>query len=74
MSSFFGGGGEKWDMKDDKINDMRGGLGAKPPRSQSILMPEKEMEIIFVTPHGLINEILTPPHPHIHTLGLNFFS
>ena len=50
MSSFFGGGGEKWDMKDEKINDMRGGLGAKPPRSQSILMPEKEMEIIFVTP------------------------
>ena len=23
--------------------------GAKPPISQSILMPEKEMEIIFVT-------------------------
>ena len=27
MSSFFGGGGEKWDMKDEKINDMREGLG-----------------------------------------------
>ena len=24
---FFGGGGEKWGMKDEKINDMRGGLG-----------------------------------------------
>ena len=59
MSSFFGGGGEKWGMKDEKINDMRGG----------ILMPEKEMEIIFVTPppHGFINEILTPP------FGVEFF-
>ena len=30
----------------------KGGLGGKAPhpRSQSILMPEKEMEIIFVTP------------------------
>ena len=38
------------------------GGGALPPRSQSILMPEKEMEIVFVTPphHGFINEILTP--------------
>ena len=50
MSSFFGGGGEKWGMKDEKNNNRRGGLGAKTPRSQSILMPEKEMEIIFVTP------------------------
>ena len=48
---FFGGGGEKWGMKDEKNNDRRGGLGGEaPPRSQSILMPEKETEIIFVTP------------------------
>ena len=46
MFSFFGGGGEKWGMKDEKNIDRRGGLGA----FQSILMPEKEMEIIFVTP------------------------
>ena len=45
-----------WKIK--KINGKKGGLA---PRSQSILMPEKEMEIIFVTPpHGFINEILTP--------------
>ena len=32
-----------------------------PHRRQSILMIEKEMEIIFVTPHyGFINESLTP--------------
>ena len=50
MSSFVVVVGEKWGIKDEKMNDMRGGLGAKPPRSQSILMPEKKMEIIFVTP------------------------
>ena len=50
MFSFFDGGCEKWGMKDEKNNDRRGGLGAKPPTSQSILMPETEMEIIFVTP------------------------
>ena len=49
MFSIFGVGGEKWDIKDEKSNDRRGGLGGGP-RSQSILMPEKEMEIIFVTP------------------------
>ena len=27
MFSFFGGGGEKWGMKDEKKNDRRGGLG-----------------------------------------------
>ena len=29
--SFFGGGGEKWGMKDEKNNDRRGGLGSPPP-------------------------------------------
>ena len=50
MFSFFGGGGEKWGIKDEKkmIGDrVGGGAGG---RSQSILMPENEMEIIFVTP------------------------
>ena len=45
MSPFSSGGRENWGMKDEKMNDMRG-----LPRSQSILMPEKEMEIISVTP------------------------
>ena len=54
MFPFFGVGGEKWGIKDEKIMIGEGvgggGGGAKPPRSQSILMPEKEMEIIFVPP------------------------
>ena len=51
MFLFFSGGGEKWGMKDEKkVMIGEGVLGAKPPRSQSILMPEKEMGIIFVTP------------------------
>ena len=36
-----------------KMNEKEGGWGAKPPRRQSILMPEKEMEIMFVTPPPL---------------------
>ena len=32
MFSFFGGGGEKWGMKDEKNNDGRGGLGGKAPQ------------------------------------------
>ena len=31
MFSFFGGGGEKWGMKDVKNNDRKGDLGASPP-------------------------------------------
>ena len=46
MFLFFGIVGEKWGMIDEENSNRR----AKPPRSQSILMPEKEMEIIFVTP------------------------
>ena len=65
------GGGKGASKIKKKINEKEGGLGAKPPRSQSILMPEKEMEIIFVTPlYGFINEILTPPPP----FGVDFFS
>ena len=60
MSSFFGGGHGKWDMKDEKMNDMRGVAPQKTEHSDA----EKEMKIIFVTPppYGFINEILTPPH------------
>ena len=59
MFSFFVGVSEKWGMKDEKNNDKRGGRGGG--RSRSILMPEKETEITFVTPpspHGFINEIM----------------
>ena len=49
ISSYFSGGGETWGMKDEKFIIGEGVRGAKPPRSQSIFMPEKEMEIIFVT-------------------------
>ena len=45
-----------------KLMIVEGVWGAKTPRSQSILMPEKEMEIIFVTPppYVFINGKLTP--------------
>ena len=33
MFSFFGGGGEKWGMKDEKNNDRRGGL--RPPEARA---------------------------------------
>ena len=49
MFSFFGGGGKKWGMKDEKNNDRRRGL-----RSQSILMPEKEMKSRFVEIFSLL--------------------
>ena len=50
MFSFFGGGAEKWGMKDVKNNDRRGGLGGRsPPEARAFWMPEREMEIIFVT-------------------------
>ena len=35
MFSFFGGGGEKWGMKDEKNNDRRGGLGSKAPETRA---------------------------------------
>ena len=69
MLSFFGGGGEKWGMKDEKNNDRRGCLGS-PPRSQRILMPEKEMEIIFVTPLWIHKWNFDPPPP----FGVELFS
>ena len=36
MSSFFGGGGEKWGMKDEKINDWRGEAPQKPEHFDTI--------------------------------------
>ena len=51
----FGVGGGNWASKIIKKNEKEGGgtvcvCGGGGGRSQSILMPEKEMEIIFVTP------------------------
>ena len=48
---FGGGGGGKGTSQIKKMNEKEG-----ESRSQSILMPEKEMEIIFVPPP------YTPPH------------
>ena len=56
MSSFFGGGGEKWGMKDEKIYDMRGGLGGKAP--------EKPEHFDAIKGNG--NHICDPPPLWIH--------
>ena len=59
MSSLFGGGGEKWGMKDENINDMRGGRGGGGKA------PEKPEHFDARKGNGNhILEILTPP-PHL---------
>ena len=58
MSSFFGGGDEKWGMKDEKNNDRRGIWGAKQPEHFD---------------DRFINEILNPRSPP-PPFGVGFFS
>ena len=63
MFSFFGGGGEKWGMKDKKNNDRRGGVwgGAAPQKPEHFDARKLNRNHICAPPHGFINEILTPP-------------
>ena len=57
-------------MKDEKINDMRGGLGGEAPQKPDHFDARKGNGNHICDPsYGFINEILTPP-----PFGVEFFS
>ena len=62
MFSFFGGGGEKWGMKDEKTVRIGEGVwGQSPPQKPEHFDAGKGNENHICDPHyGFINEILTP--------------
>ena len=73
MFPFFGGGGEKWGMKDEKKNnDRRGGLRGKAPQKPEHFDARKGNgnHTCDPPPSGFINEILAPPPP----FGVELFS
>ena len=66
MFSFFGGGGEKWGMKDEKKKKMTG-EGVCPSEAREFWCQKRKWKSYLWPPYGFINEIfgveffMTPP-------------